>query len=254
MTRHRRILAFFLLSYALSWFGLLGNWLFPAGFWPMPMNPFGPLLAAPIVIAFTEGRAGLVRWLRRIMRFSAPARVYAVAFLVPLAIIVVSVLLAKAVGVSTAALPAREAGEWLILIPIILILGPAPEEPAFRGFGQHELQATMSPLAAGLWIGLGVLVWHLPLLVLGEIPPPLVVTLIAVSVIYAWLYVAGGSIWPLVTLHFVQNYFGAEYLGTIFADADAWVWTGFLTLFYVAWAVLLAVRLGPSLGRRVQPA
>jgi len=253
-TTYGRLVAFFLIACALSWFGLLGNWLLPSAAWPVPMNPLGPLLAALLVIAFSEGRAGLARWLRRIVRFAAPLWVYAVAFLVPLALIVAAVLLAKAVGTPSTALPARDFTEFLVLIPIILVLGPATEEPAFRGYGQHDLQQAISPLSASLLIGLGVLVWHAPLLVLGEIPPPLILTLIAVSVVYAWLYQMGGSVWPLVTLHFVQNYFGGEYFGLIFAPEDAWVWTGFLTAFYVLWAVLIVALFGPTLRRGRPPA
>jgi membrane protease YdiL (CAAX protease family) len=106
----------------------------------------------------------------------------------------------------------------------------------------------MSPLAASLWIGLGVLVWHLPLLLAGEIPWPIAITLIAVSVVYAWLYRQGGSIWPLVLLHFVQNYFGSGYFGAVFAPGDGAVWIGFLTAFYLLWAALIVLRCGPSLG------
>jgi CAAX protease family protein len=253
MSPRSRILLFFAVAYVLTWFGNLGNWLLPSEAWPAPMNPLGPIIAAPLVIWFTEGRAGLKAWLRRIGRFRAPIRVYAAAFFIPLAIILASVGLALAIGTPAGPLPAYSIAELLLFIPIALIAGPAPEEPAFRGFGQHELQETMSPLAAGLWIGLGVLIWHLPLLVIGEIPWPIMITLMAVSVVYAWLYQVGGSVWPLVTLHFVQNYFGGEYFGSIFAGNDGVIWIGFLTAFYVVWASLLAWRLGPSLGRQSQP-
>ena len=52
----RRIVIFFLVTYALSWFGWLGNWLAPSEYWPLPMNPLGPIVAAPLVIWLTEGR------------------------------------------------------------------------------------------------------------------------------------------------------------------------------------------------------
>ena len=47
--------AVFLVSYAFTRFGLLGNWLLPSDAWPVPMMPLGPLLAALAVLAFTEG-------------------------------------------------------------------------------------------------------------------------------------------------------------------------------------------------------
>ena len=54
----RRIVLFFLVTYALSWFGHLGNWLLPGPYWPLPMNPLGPIIAAPLVLWFAEGSAG----------------------------------------------------------------------------------------------------------------------------------------------------------------------------------------------------
>jgi len=251
---HRRIILFFLVTYVLSWFGHLGNWLSPSDYWPLPMNPFGPIIAAPLVIWFTEGRDGLLRWLRRLGQFHAPLWVYAAAFFIPLAIILASVGLAIAVGTPAGPLPPNTLVDFLALIPIILILGgPGTEEPGFRGYGQHELQETMTPLAAGLWIGVGVLIWHAPLLILGNIDWPIGIAIVAVSVVYAWLYQNGG-VWPVVTLHFSHNYFGGEYFGTIFADGDSLPYLGFLVAFYVALASGLAWRLGPSLGRKEQSA
>jgi membrane protease YdiL (CAAX protease family) len=115
------------------------------------MFPFGPIIAAPLVIWLTEGGAGLAAWWRRIIRFRAPVWVYATAVVVTLAIIVTSVGLAIAIGTPASTLP--DVGGLLgalLAAPVVLLDGPAPEEPAFRGYGQHELQETMSPLAAGL--------------------------------------------------------------------------------------------------------
>ncbi len=245
-----RLVTFFILACAFAWFGNLGNWLWPSKGWPVPMNPLGPLIAAIVVIWYFEGRAGLGQWWRRLMRFRAPVWLYALVFFVPLAIIIASIWLAIAVGTPAGPLPPRGVAEFLILIPIMLIMGPLPEELAFRGYGQHELQKQLSPLAASLWIGFGVVVWHLPLLVGGYIPPFIALALPAVSVVYAWLYVNGHSVWPLVVLHFAQNYFGGEYFGLKFAQADRGVWIYFLTAFYILWALVLWWRLGPSLGRK----
>jgi CAAX protease family protein len=249
MSIPRRIVAFFLLAYALTWFGHVGNALLPSPAWPLPMFPFGPLIAAPVVIGWTEGRAGLAAWLRRIARVRAPARVYAAAFLVPLAIVLASVGLAVALGTPAGPLPGYGLAQLLAFVPLVALDGPAPEEASFRGYGQHELQTVVSPLAAGLWIGLGVLVWHAPVLIGGYIPWTIAVALPAVSVVYAWLYRAGGSVWPLVVLHFVINYFGAGLFGAVFAPEDAEIWTGLLAGFFVLWALLLAWHLGPSLRR-----
>lgn len=245
----RRILYFFVLACALSWFGHLGNWIFPSGYWPLPMNPLGPLIAAPIVIWATEGRAGVSAWLRRSGNFRAPFWIYAVAFFIPIAIILLSIWLASMTGVVVQALPPRGIIEFLVLIPIILLFGPAPEELSFRGYGQHELQTAMTPLTAALLIGFGVLIWHIPLFLLGEVPYPFVITLVAVSVVYAWLYQTGGSVWPLVTLHFAVNYFGGNYLGTMMAgQAGQVIYAWFFAAFYILWVAFILWRHGLELG------
>lgn len=247
-----RLLVFFVLACAFTWFGHLGNWLWPSPWWPLPMNPLGPIVAAPLAIWLTAGRAGVSDWLRRIRRFRAPLWVWGVAIAWPLAVILASLGLAVLSGAATQPLPMREPLEFLILVPVMLLMGPGPEEPAFRGYGQVELETTMSPLAAAVWIGVGVVVWHLPVLLTGDVAWPFVVTLVAVSVIYAWLLKAGGSVWPLVALHFVVNYAGGEFLGAMLADAAGQtVYALYYAVFYVAAAGLIVWRFGPSLaGRR----
>ncbi|MDP4031748.1 MAG: type II CAAX endopeptidase family protein [Pseudorhodobacter sp.] len=245
-----RLLAYFLVCYALSWFGHLGNWLWPSGYWPLPMNPLGPLLAAPIVLWAFDGGAGVRAWFWRMLRFRAPLWVYGAAFAIPLAIIIASVGLAILIGTPHGPLPTYSPLEFVIYAPVVLLFGPLPEEPGFRGFGQYELQESTSALVAALVIGFGVLIWHLPLLLLGEIPLPIAAVLIAVSVVYAWLYVSGGSIWPLVLLHWVQNYFGGGFFGEMFTPEHGRVWTAFLAGLYTIWAVLLVWKFGTGLGRK----
>jgi membrane protease YdiL (CAAX protease family) len=252
-TIQRRILIFFAVACALSWIGWVGNWLLPSDNWPL-QNPLGPVVAALIVIGLTEGTAGLGKWWRRIVRFRAPVWVYAVAFAGPLAVILASLWLATATGVPTEPLPEREFLEFLILIPIMLLAGPLPEEISFRGYGQHELQTEILPLNAAIWIGIGVLVWHVPLLLAGNIPWPFIVTIVAVSVVYAWLYQIGRSVWPLVLLHFVVNYFGGEWLGAMIADEGQVTYSLYYMVFYLIWAGIIVWRYGPELGRSQQPA
>ena len=212
------------------------------------------MIAAPIVIALTEGREGLMRWLKRIVRFRAPLWVYAAAFFGPLGIAALSTIFAIAVGTPAGAPPTYGLADLAFYVGIVLVEGPLPEEVTFRGYGQHELQKTMSPLAASLWIGLGVVVWHLPLFISGEDPWLIAAAVMAVSVVYAWLFVAGGSVWPVVIVHFTHNYLGAGFFQEVFARPDRMPFVAFLTAFYVAWVVLIVARLGSSLGRTQQPA
>jgi membrane protease YdiL (CAAX protease family) len=247
-----RVCVFFGVSYLLTWFGNLGNWLWPSEAWPAPMFSLGPIIAAPLVIGMMEGRGAVVEWLRRILNFHARPVLYAIAVFVPLGIAAISAILAISFGAEAKPMPYYSPLELLMYMPIVLIVGPLPEEVSFRGFGQYELQSTLSPLVASLWIGLGVVIWHVPLFVSGEGSWIVALAIMAVSVVYAWLFRTGGSVWPLVLLHFAVNYFSAGVFGRIFGEGSQAVYLGFFTAFFVGWAVLLAWRLGPHLvGDRV---
>jgi uncharacterized protein len=244
-----QIVWFFLLAYLFSWFGILGNYLSPSDNWPS-MNPLGPLMAAPLAIWWFGGGAALRQWWQRILQFRAPLWVYAAAFLIPLTIILVSIGGALLLGTPSRPLTLAPAVEYLVLIPLIVLAGPMPEELSFRGHGQHELQKSMSPLSAALWIGLGVAIWHIPLYFVEGLPWPIFFALPAVSVVYAWFYQRSGTLWPLVVLHWVQNYFGGNLLGTMFAPEDSTVWLSLLAAGYISVAAFLVWREGPALGRR----
>jgi uncharacterized protein len=247
----RNVLLFFLLSFPLSWWGFALAWLSPAQGWEAANFPLGPLIAAPIVIWLTTGREGLMRWLKRLGNFRAPIWIYAVSFFVPLGLAALCTMFAIATGAKTGAISPFTFADLLFFAGIMLIAGPLPEEVTFRGHGQHELQEELTPFVASLWIGLGVLVWHLPLLIWGELPWQIAIAIMAVSVVYAWLYVSGGSVWPLVILHFVVNFFGAGFFQEMLLPESRIYYATFLMLFYVAWAALLYWWHGPQLGRRV---
>jgi membrane protease YdiL (CAAX protease family) len=141
------------------------------------------------------------------------------------------------------------------MIVIVPFFGPIPEEPAFRGYALDRLQTTMSPLTASLWVGLGVIVWHLPLFLTGELPLTVLLPLAGVTVVYGWLYRTGGSVWPLVILHGQLNVLSALVTGPMMPDAaDQSVYHVFLGIFYLTWAALIVWRCGPELvGRRPDP-
>jgi membrane protease YdiL (CAAX protease family) len=250
----RNVLLFFLLSFPLTWWGFALAWLNPSLGWEASNFPLGPLIAAPIVIWFTAGREGLMRWLKRLAIYRAPLWVYTVSFFVPLGLAVLCIIFAIAAGAKIGVVPTFTFADLVLFTGIVLIAGPLPEEVTFRGHGQHELQEEMSPFTASLWIGLGVLVWHLPLLIWGELPWQIAFAIIAVSVVYAWLYVQGGSLWPLVILHFVVNFFGAGFFQEMLQPESRIYYATFLMIFYVGWAALIYWWHGPQLGRKPREA
>ena len=142
----------------------------------------------------------------------------------------------------------------IMALPIAILFGPVTEETAFRGFAQHDLECRVSPFTASMWVGLGVLTWHIPLFATHEIPWTVAIALPAVSVVYAWLYRRGGSVWPLVILHTIVNTWSGMYVGGVFDGDAAVVRLGVLAACYVAWAGFIVWRGGVALDGRSRPA
>lgn len=106
----------------------------------------------------------------------------------------------------------------------IAIIAPLGEEFGWRGYALPRLQASLSPLAASLCVALPWALWHIPTFFVpearGTTPFELcmyLVAFIASSVIYTWLFNAGGGsiLGPLLAhlgIH-LDNVFRASMMG-----------------------------------------
>ncbi|HEY6812789.1 MAG TPA: hypothetical protein VI074_08860, partial [Propionibacteriaceae bacterium] len=107
LVRRHALTTFFLLAYALSWWA----WpLYALGVFPNPVVSFGPFLAAIVVLALTEGKAGLVGLFRRMVRWRVAPGWYAVALLLPVVLTAVATTLNVMLG-AQAPSPAQ-LGAW----------------------------------------------------------------------------------------------------------------------------------------------
>jgi hypothetical protein len=120
---------------------------------------YAPAIAALAIILYKTGRAGTRRFLGRLLLWRASAAWYAFLLLgIPL------LFYAGALwkGLSPAELvPVSAVGAYLVALALHAIKGPV-EEIGWRGFALPLLQRRMSPLWAGLVIGLIWGIWHLP--------------------------------------------------------------------------------------------
>ena len=95
---------------------------------------------------------------------------------------------------------------------------------------------------------MGVVVWHTPLIITGDLAWPWIMTIVFVSVVYTSFYNAGGSVWPLVLLHLTVNYFGGEFLGVVVSEpATQLIYALICAGLYFGWAAILVWRFGPTL-------
>ncbi|MGY2002671.1 CPBP family intramembrane glutamic endopeptidase [Blastococcus sp. SYSU DS1024] len=193
----RPLLAYVLLAYGISWLlwapavlGVGGG----AGAVLLALGAFGPAVAAGVVV---RSSGGSVRgWLRPLLRWRVPARYWAYALGLPVALFVsmngVLALLGEQVQLDRLG-PA--AGSWVATFVVVALVGGGQEEPGWRGFALDRLQARHSPLAATALLGLIWGLWHLPIYGIGFVGPMLFV------VFYTWLWNRTGSLLLCVVLH-----------------------------------------------------
>jgi len=93
--KRNELAVFLFLAFALAW------WVWPFSLMnpgSTPMIPWGPMIAAFIVLGLTRGWAGIKSLLADIFRWRVGARWYALAFLLPIGITVAAVYLNVAMG------------------------------------------------------------------------------------------------------------------------------------------------------------
>ncbi|QVQ50902.1 CPBP family intramembrane metalloprotease [Spiractinospora alimapuensis] len=164
----RGLTAFFVIAFAFSWTAWwAGTTLVDLGD-PMPvviLGSFGPMVAAILVTAATQGRRGVGALFRRYsLRHRGGIAPYVIAALVVLAI---AASAAVPVLLGEAFIDEGELNAALAIVPIqflvIALAGGGNEELGWRGFAQPRLQGALPPLAANVLLGGIWAVWHAPL-------------------------------------------------------------------------------------------
>jgi membrane protease YdiL (CAAX protease family) len=175
------------------------------------LGAFAPALAALAVTSFTEGRTGVQALLRKVARWSVPAKYYVFALIFMVAIKLAAALIYRA---ATGAWP-RFGNDGLYLIPVAIAFS-APfqigEELGWRGFALPRIAERLGFPGASLLLGLIWGVWHLPQFFIREGDsyrqsfPLFVLSTTALSVVFAWLYArTGGSVLLTMLLHAAIN-------------------------------------------------
>src|SRR5918995_5270921 len=210
--RRHPIITFFVLAYAISWVGLP---LYAAGIWPIPFLATGPLIAALIMIALTQGRAGLRELGSRMIRWRIGWIWYVVAIGLPLAVLLLTVVLNVALGAGAPSLAGVGSLSTLLLVFAVRLIdptdGPLGEEPGWRGFALPGLQTSRSPLVTTLILAVFITGWHLPTFFLeGGFQPSIfvggVLGTVAVTFWYTWLFNhTGGSVLITLVSHAAQG-------------------------------------------------
>ncbi|MGW4460753.1 CPBP family intramembrane glutamic endopeptidase [Micromonospora sp. NPDC004704] len=274
--RRRPLLSFFALANLLSWVAWIPYVLSATGLgvldfrFPtilgttqtlgvLPGAYLGPITAAFIVTAVADGRAGLRRWVARMLRWRIGWRWYlSVLIGVPAALTITSVALS---GGSIQAPPATALLVYLPVLVLQMISTGIAEEPGWRDFATPRLQRRYGPLVGTIILGPLWGAWHLPLflsewggwpdvtwLMVGEF----LVAATALSVVLTWAFNrTGESLPPVMLLHVSVNTFISVAWASMFPTiATAQNSTHVLLLTSAAGALVLLIATRGRLGYR----
>ncbi|MFI6496803.1 CPBP family intramembrane glutamic endopeptidase [Nonomuraea typhae] len=275
MRRHP-LLAYFGLAYAISWAAWLPYILSADGIGVfayrvpyllgdgqltgvLPGAYLGPLTAAFVVTAVTEGRPGLRAWRRRLLTWRVGWRWYLFALIgFPAVCLLGTLVLPEARMVLPP--PGVWAAYAVMLVLQFLTTGLA-EEPGWRDFALPRIQERHGPLGGTLILGLLWAGWHLPLFLTawaGPVTPMSLVlfTVLAVvlSIIFTWVFNRARQSLPLIMLlHGTFNNLSSVLAPEMFPGMDhQWNWGPVLGTSVLAVLIVIATR--GRLGAPAQPA
>ena len=248
LIRRYPLITFFVLAYVLSWWPWI---LYALDLLPQPIVGFGPFLAAIVVLAITRGKTGVVGLLRRMVRWRVGLRWYAVALLLPVAISLAAAVFNVLLGAQAPS--SVELGSWMGLFSTFFLLllvpgiGGAWEEPGWRGYALPRLQVGRSALFASLILWIGIVVWHLPLFMVGEIHWSDVVFMLGFVIVFNWVFNnADGSVLILMLMHAMNNTISGSFFSPMFSGVDsvrqAWLYAAL----WCAVAIVVVVVYGPQ--------
>ena len=187
--RRHPLIGFAVRSVVMSWWA----WPFYAlGLLPNPVAPFGPFLAALVVLMVAEGKPGVVGLFRRMARWRVDIGWYLIALAIPVVLSAVAVVVNIALG-AQADLSLTNI-DWLDILStfamVLLIpgVGGAWEEPGWRGYVVPRLQSRRTALRAALILGLLVAGWHLPLIMVGLVSWTDIILIIGAVIVFNWLF------------------------------------------------------------------
>jgi membrane protease YdiL (CAAX protease family) len=245
--RRYPLVAFFVLAYALTW------WVYPL----LSISPligllglFGPALAAILVTAATDGRAGVRALLRRAVHWRVPLPWWLLALGLPALLSLVAAVLYVVVRPGSALPLGRLTALDLVLV--VLVVG---EELGWRGYALPSLLERFSPLVASLILGLLWGLWHVPTFFIPGTPQhgqPVVAFLlltVAYSILLTFLWrPTAGSVLVATLAHGMINVSQGFFLAGVDPSVRYWL----LVISYGAAAVVLALLLQARTPRPVK--
>jgi uncharacterized protein len=240
--------------WGINWLTWLFGWYmlskYPSDLWTLFI--YMPFLSGALITAIADGRSGLKTFFSRLVRWRVGLKWYAVALFLPLLLRLAAFGLNIISGAKLA--PGAQLPPWPDLLSIFLIesflIIALGEEPGFRGFALPRLLEGRSALAASLILGVLHAIWHIPLFIFGGDQPIIIIVIISGAVLNTWLFnKTNGSVLLAMLLHASINLMVGIF-NPLFSGPDADRQTIWLSVVFVAMAILLPILTGPNLGRK----
>lgn len=218
------LLAFFVLTFAITWVGWFAALLLPlpdlANGLLFRFAGYGPTIAALTITGFAVGKQGVRALLGGLLKWRVRLRWYLVVFFsfwlfIPAAL-ALHVLLGGTLPSYALQTPWYQPFLlYLIGWPIGTLLAPPAEEPGWRGFALPRLLGKYNALLASVILGVIWACWHFPLFLAPDggkgyegladfvVFIPLVV---ALSILFTWVFVhTRRSLWISLLFHGTIN-------------------------------------------------
>lgn len=227
--------SYFVIAYLFSWLIEVPVALSAQGILPAMPKPavaisivaatFGPAVGAFVMTGVVEGKAGIVRLLRRCIQWRVGIQWYVFLLLgVPLIIVLGTIVVPGALGSFQPIV-----GPLLVAYPMAFVLtfllgGPLGEEPGWRGFALPRLQERNGPVWGSVILGVLWALWHFPLFWSGVWTPPtipnmvmFVVMITGLTVMMTWVFNhAAGSVLITMLMHASFNTFANKIAAPLF--------------------------------------
>ena len=220
------------------------------------VNAFGPSIVAIVLTLAREGKAGLGRFLKRVIQFKIGWRWYLAVLVVVFLPTLGQLLIIRLLGQSFNYMGFIT--QLATFLPLI-ILGPLSEELGWRGYALDRLQTRWNALVSSVAVGILWALWHLPLFFMvgtsqHELHIPFIgfmAGLVALSVLFTWLHNnTGRSIWTAVLFHWLYTYAG-QVVASGVTRSVPYNWLEYSPFFVAALVVTLSW--GPTALRRFPP-
>jgi membrane protease YdiL (CAAX protease family) len=222
--KNHPVIWFYILAFAISWFGWVPLALGSRGIAPFD-NPYfqillifpavGPTLAAIIVLVIMHGKTGVQGLFKAFIQWRVGFIWYIIAVLGPVILFFAAQLTTRVFGLP-AIYPGQQGISFFLTVFVSSLVANPWEEIGWRGFALPRLQKQYSALLASLIVGILWGLWHLPLFFwvggsMADYPfIPWFIGIIADAFLFTWLYNSTkGSLLLVALFHISLNTTGA---------------------------------------------